>query len=78
MKSITLTKNQVIELQKAESSFFCGFEEHILNDDRVVSITFNSDFSCTYSLVDGSDNVGFGLNWYGLSFDELIYFSQNY
>jgi len=77
MNSITLTKNQVIELQKTEASFFCGLEDFILNDKRIASVTFNSDFSCTYSLVNGSDNVGFGRNWYGLSFDELIYFSQN-
>lgn len=78
MNSITLTKQQVISLQKAESSFYCGFENHELNDNRLSSITFNSDFSCTYLLTDGSDNVGFGRNWYGLSLEELIYFSQNY
>ena len=74
---ITLTKHQVVSLQKAEPSFFCGFENHELNDDRLVSITFNSDFSCTYTLIDGSNNIGFGRNWYGLSFDDLVYFSQN-
>lgn len=75
---ITLTQKQVISLQNAEQSFFCGFENYELNDDRLASITFESDFSCSFSLHDGSKNIGFGRNWYGLSFDELIYFSQNY
>jgi len=66
----TITQAQVINLQKEVQSFFCGLEDFILTDSRVVSVNFNSDFSCTYN-IEGSDNIGFGLSWYGLTFKEL-------
>jgi len=70
MKTITLSKQQVINLQKEVQSFFCGLEDFVLTDSRVISVNFNSDFSCTYN-IEGSECIGFGLSWYGLTFEEL-------
>jgi len=74
MKTITLSQQQVINLQKEVQSFFCGLEDFILTDSRVVSVNFNDDFTCTYN-IEGSDNIGFGLIWYGLTFEELEKYS---